>query len=347
MPPWLRNRFVGMCLSCLATLAFTNWLSEVTGYRFWQPTINSNSERIFAFERHVEHADVVFLGSSRVTQGINAVEMQTVLSEAMGEPVSAYSLGVPNGCMLEYASFAENVLDGEKAPKVIVASVSIQDLYVNPDAVVTHVRYYAPQTEILRLLPIIRTEREFEAAMHGLCRGLSSFQLAAVEAPFLPKLDARVQTVLAQRGSWRRDLETTHGRRFSERKNPERIVQKAIEWQSSQVEGAHFDGPGVEALRRLVADTRARGIRLLLVENPLLPEYYRGWSTTPAYVAFRAFLREFVAAEQIPLFDKTAAELGLTAHDFHDPDHMHPDGASKYTRILGTEAIVPLLASAR
>jgi hypothetical protein len=342
----LRNRYVGMCLACLATLAFSNWLGEVTGYRFWQPTINSNAERIFAFERHVEHADVVFLGSSRTDRGINAPEMQVVLSEALGEPVSAYSFGVPNACMLESASFTENILVGKKTPKLVVAAVSVQDLYVNPDAAVTHFRYYATQTEILRLLPMIRTEREFEAVMYGLCRGLSSFELALVEAPFLPKLDARVQQALAQRGSYWRDTASEKGARFADRDDQRAVLDKAIWRQSGQIEGAYFDGPGVEALRRLVADTRARGIRLLLVENPQLPEYYQGWySTTPAYEAYKAFLREFTAKEGIPLFDKTAVELGLDARDFHDPDHMHPDGALKFTRILATEAIAPLLAA--
>lgn len=340
----LRSRYVAMCLSCLATLACANWLAEWTGYRFWQPTINSNADRLFAFARHVEQVDVVFLGSSRVTQGVHAPEMQVVLSAARGEPVSAYSLGVPNGCMLEYASFAENLLVGEKKPKLVVVSVSVQDLYVNPVATVTHFRYYATQADILRLLPSVRTEREVEAALYGLCRGLSSFQLAVAESPFLPRFDARVQTALAQRGSWWRDTETAYGARFSDRKNPARVVENAIRWQSLQVEGAHFDGPGVQALHRLIADTRARGIQLLLVENPLLPEYYEAWAATPAYGAYKAVLREITARERIPLFDATAAELGLTARDFHDPDHMHPEGAKKFTRILGTTAILPLLA---
>lgn len=345
MSTLLRFRYTWMCLACVAVLALTNWLGEVTGYRFWQPSINSSAERMFTFERHVDHADVVFLGSSRTEQGINAPEMELALAEALGKPVSAFSFGVPNACMLESASFTENILVGEKTPKLVVAAVSVQDLYVNPDAAMTHFRYYATQKEILRLLPTVRTEREFEAAMYGLCRGLSSFELAVVEGPFLPKYKARIDKVLAQRGSHWRDTESEKGVRFADRPDQKQVLEKAIWRQTGQLEGYRFDGRGVEALHRLIADSKARGFKLLLVENPQLTEFYAGWyGTTPAYQEYKKVLRDITAKEGIPLFDKTAAELGLTASDFHDPDHMHLDGAKKFTRLLAAQAIAPLLA---
>lgn len=343
----LRFRYTWMCLACVAFLFFSNWLGEVTGYRFWQPSINTSAERLFTFERYVDHADVVFLGSSRTEQGVNAPEMERVLGETLGKPVSAFSFGVPNACMLESASFAENVLVGEKTPKLVVAAVSVQDLYVNPDAAMTHLRYYAPQAEVFRLLPTVRTEREFEAAMYGLCRGLSSFELALVEGPFLPKYKARIAKVLAQRGSHWRDTESEKGVRFADRPDKKEVLEKAISRQVGQLEGYRFDGPGVDALRRLIADSKARGYKLLLVENPQLTEFYAGWyGTTPAYQEYKKVLRDITAKEGIPLFDKTAAELGLTGSDFHDPDHMHLDGAKKFTRLLATEAVAPLLAAA-
>ena len=30
-------------------------------------------------------------------------------------------------------------------------------------------------------------------------------------------------------------------------------------------------------------------------------------------------------------------------HDFRDPDHMHPDGAKRYSAIIAKEVIAPVL----
>lgn len=340
----LRLRYTWMSIACVAALTLTNWLGEVTGYRFWQPGINTNSERVFVFQRFVDHADVVFLGSSRTEQGINAPEIEAALTEVAGKPVSAYSLGVPNAMMLESASFVDNLLVGSKTPKVAVVSVSVQDLYVTPESAMTHYRYYATQGEIYRFLPTVRTEREFEAAMYGLCRGLSSFELAIVANPGLAEFQKRIDENIRQRGSHWRDPNGPKGSRFSDKPDQAEIIESIMKTQGELVVDAKYDGPAVDALRHILAVARERGISVLLLEHPLLPEFYVRFAETQAYKDYKAFIHAFAQKEGVPLFERTGAEMGFTGRDYHDADHMHVEGARKFSRILATDAIAPLLA---
>jgi hypothetical protein len=87
---------------------------------------------------------------------------------------------------------------------------------------------------------------------------------------------------------------------------------------------------------RLRADLRRSGTPLVLVEVPMPADYRRAVTLSPDGRALRAWLAEQCAVDgglYIDLSDALA--LGLTDDDFPDHLHLGPEGARRFSRVLG------------
>jgi hypothetical protein len=97
----------------------------------------------------------------------------------------------------------------------------------------------------------------------------------------------------------------------------------------------------LRAYRALVADCRARGVRVafyLTAESPTFRSWYSP-ASLEAVAAFRRFLSEELGC---PVFVPRAADF--TEDDFGDGFHMVPQGATKYSRWLADAHLRPWLA---
>lgn len=337
----LKSKYAQMSIACAIVLVLSNFVAEATGLRFWQRGINTAAVRLYVMQRYLDDGDVIFLGSSRTEQGINAPTLQDELTSVMGHKVGVYAAGLPNANALVSEEIVQNVIQDAHKPKIVAVSVSLQDVFQNSKAAVTYYRYYASQAHLVRALPWISNDEEFEAVTYGFCRGMTSLELFFGNSPYISPYKKSVDEVIDKRGShWREGIRAT---RWVDKPDKWEIIDAVLKAQGDLVADARFDGPAVLALDNILAEGKRRNIQIILFENPLLPEFFERFAQTKPYQDYKAFIRAYAKKNDVVLFDKTALELGLSSEDYLDPDHMHLDGARKFSALVAREVIAPEL----
>ncbi len=129
-----------------------------------------------------------------------------------------------------------------------------------------------------------------------------------------------------------------------ERKTPEEkriALEQGNEQLKPLLDPLHIDPRSDDALRGLLDECRARGIRVGLV---LMPEHSltRGWYTPQARALIRDYLAGLDRAYHIPIFD---TREWVADKDFADFCHMMPQAAAPFSQRFGREIIQPLLQS--
>jgi hypothetical protein len=99
-------------------------------------------------------------------------------------------------------------------------------------------------------------------------------------------------------------------------------------------------GPGVEALRELLARCRSDGVAAALVLMPEGPAF-RSWYPPQTLEQIQTFLGGLQHDFGVPVVD---ARTWLMEEDFRDSHHMWKSGAARFTRRLCTEFLIPHLA---
>jgi hypothetical protein len=101
----------------------------------------------------------------------------------------------------------------------------------------------------------------------------------------------------------------------------------------------HLGGPNCEALGELLALCRESNIPTAIVLMPEGP-LFRSWYRPEDWTAIENYLGEISRNYRTPVIN---CRTWIAEQDFLDSHHLRPNGAAKFTRRLGSEAILPLL----
>ena len=303
---------------------------------------------LFAFAHAGFHdIDVAVLGSSKASFGLPPSAIDRCLSPRVGRNTRTVNLARMYATAFTMAAVARDLLDGERAPKVLV-------LALEPEAVNAwnpHTPDSVPGTaaawQVPRLLAGAWSWSEAVAALHVLVRGPESVAIAAAEAD---GTDARLRWHMLAHGggqwcygSWRCKqqnalYEKSEAGRWDQRVKDELPVVR------DQRYGAWRVGSGVnhEALVGLLTSAKAQDIRVVLVDMPV-HDVFRAEVPDAVASGYEAYLDETAATWGATVWHGQAAVPGDERKHWIDPEHLGPTGAQRLGRALCQEVLADLV----
>ncbi len=85
-------------------------------------------------------------------------------------------------------------------------------------------------------------------------------------------------------------------------------------------------------MRRLADDCKAAGVRLILFTSPVTPEYAAAFGEA-SWRRYRADIERFSSEVGAPYLDFSRSDQ-FEWRDFSDADHLNPNGAARFGRML-------------
>ena len=315
---WAVARPVAVALlSAVAVLLLLDWvvfqtpavLPRMPTYR----NDGSPNDKLLLAARYPD-SKVLFLGDSRVRYGIDP---DIVSRKCQCGP--GFNAGFPGADVRLNRLMAERLLE-RMSPNLVVISVSQWELSDKADV---HVGEGSRE-----LVPISRR------AEYGMETNIPED---------IPQLIGGVWQFYKYRGELRQSLEVWAG---GDRREEPRRGYKPYEGRAEldeddleRREDQWFDDFSVEgrraqALRGLIDDLQARGIRVVLLAPPLLPEFQQDVGRPIA--RFRAAIAKLADEEGVQLIDATASErIGIDEDRFRDVVHLDEEGSEQYSAFVG------------
>ena len=323
-------------LVCLAALVGLDIVFRTGGLKVALDEESHYRRRPLEYAKLDRPPDVVFVGDSRILHGLDPLAAEAALAEA-GLPLGAYNLGLSGAPPLAQLTLAGLALSRDPPPRVAV-------LFVSPYMVSTRIEptlsreslhtLYALRdlpwmvsagAQVEDLLDVLTSNLFRSLAYRGrLVRLLFDREWPGSPAPlgeqgFLP-MGPVPPALQAARARGR-----AQGYR-TELSRPEAAV------------GAEMLGYLDAALRRFQAAGTAVAVVNTTSASPLLEIY----GPDSIYDEYLARVRAVCADNRVPFHDHLRNPVTTDA-DFTDGDHMHREGARKYTRFVVADVILPLL----
>lgn len=305
--------------------------------------------------REASAPDVLFLGSSRVRDGLVPEVFAADLSSAWGRPASVYNLGLMAAKAEEYLALARSHLPDPPPRRVVLGltgsevvraynfQYASRFLWRLPDALdwlgrtpadvrdPEHVGWYLES--LLGRLWYAFGQRD--ALRGALLDRLRAAGLAPALEP--AQVVIRAQTarlsrefVLSQDGYRPRAEPATETLDVRIRNAPESIHVPPRELERSPQLMAQADFPELRALAALLHE---RGSRLALVETPVSPYLQRRNPVLHGPV-FRERMSELAAELDILWVPMPPEETFLSDASYEDVNHLTEPGARRYTRLV-------------
>jgi hypothetical protein len=96
-------------------------------------------------------------------------------------------------------------------------------------------------------------------------------------------------------------------------------------------------------LAKMIALAKAHGVRFVMLQTPLSPEYYQLFPHQDDWQHVTDFWASFAAAHGVPYYDESHL-AGYTEADFVDLHHLQAVGADRFSAWLATNVVGPTLA---
>jgi hypothetical protein len=299
--------------------------------------------------------DVLFLGNSRVHDGVVPEIFGEALAQRWGRPARAYNLGLMNAKAAELAALSRAHLPEPPPARVVIGLSGTEMCSAHEFQYASRFLWDAPELlDWLRrtppaLLEAKHVESWLESALGRACYAFSvraALRLAATErlqdawhAAFGLPLPHRQRGVRALIGLWNRQDVLSPGGRFDD-PSPQpnlagllaqgdvRIPPYSLGDASELLDGADFP-----LLAAVVTDLQARGCRVALAEVPPSP-----WlqERCPDFHGdlFRRRAAEFAAPLGVPFVPMPPSETQLDDTSYVDANHLTRAGARRFTRLL-------------
>jgi hypothetical protein len=283
---------------------------------------------------------VVFLGSSRSVDGIDAGAIGTDLAHRLGRPVEAFNFAHPGAGPVMNAVYLRRLLnDGVKPDAVVIE--------IHPALLAAHTQPpEAAWFATIRLRPEeLSLVRRFgfsvnTPAAHG-CRGwlLPWYEY---RVPMIDRYATQLTVFSFPVAS--RQLCDEYGFYRCREVNPEeraKLLERTHKQYESAMNNYRPGGHGLVALRDMLETCRAATIRAALVLTPESSEF-RNWYPEPGRSQIVPVLSDLAREFDCPLFD---CREWLPDELIGDGHHLTGPGADAFTAKLASDALAPWLAS--
>jgi hypothetical protein len=284
---------------------------------------------------------LLFVGSSRTHNGIDAGAAEVALSKQLGRPVAAFNFGCPAAGPATGAIYLRRLLaDGVKPDAAVVEVHPL--LLAAQTKVPPEARWLAPARLRPEEVPLVR--RFGLPAEAGACEA-RGWLLALYEyrAPMIDRYAKALSVAQGPVGGLP-DQDARGGMRLREVPPDERpkLLARTRREYAECLNGYRPGGCGVAALREALETCRAAGIRAAILLTPESSEF-RGWYPEPGRSELADLLAGLAREFGCPLID---AREWLPDDLIGDGHHLTGPGADAFTRRLALEALAPWLSSA-
>ncbi len=299
--------------------------------------------------------DVLFLGNSRVHDGVVPEVFGEALAQRRGRAARAYNLGLMNAKAAELAALVRAHLPEPPPPRVVIGLSGTEMCSAHEFQYASRFLWDARELlDWLRRTPRARlepghVESWLESVLGRACHAFAvrdALRSAATErlqdawhAAFGLPLPHKQRSVRALIGLWNRQDVLSPGGRFddpSSRPNlADLLVQGDVRIPPYSLGDASELRAGADfpLLAAVVTDLQARGCRVALAEVPPSP-----WlqERCPDFHGdlFRRRAAEFAAPLGVPFVPMPPSETQLDDASYVDANHLSRAGARRYTRLL-------------
>ena len=284
---------------------------------------------------------LLFVGSSRTQNGVNAGLVESPLTKQLGRPVAAFNFGCPGAGPITNAVYMRRLLAEGVKPSVVVIEV--------------HPLLLAEQTEVppeAHWFQSIRLRPDELLLVRQFGFSVETPDAHGYRGWFLPLHEYRIPLVdryATQMSVLQVPMGVQH---LSDKNGFVRSQAAGPEWRPKMLERAHRQyasflanyqpgGCEVVALRDLLETCRAAGIRTALMLTPESSEF-RSWYPEAGRAQFASLLRELAREFACPIIDGTEWVPDECLSDGH---HLTASGADVFTDRLIREGLAPWLAS--
>jgi len=290
--------------------------------------------------------DVIFLGSSRVPTGLNPAVAEQMLSQN-NLNVRVLNLGiVASGLDINYRVL-KNIIRKDKKPKLIVYGLSEFDLFGlipgnNKYDSISRVPYanyllrlddfgnYSGNTLekkadflLNRLIPIYRDQKLFQDAIKTQFR-LDRKQIILGKSQidgFIPKPNNPF--------------------------TPAQIAQEDVGYRFI-IPSYNLDDPDLSEFNKLAGLAKSMGIRLILVNMPVSPQFQSYWQDETKVAKYCQLVDRIAAKKHLPVLnDYQASAKIFPPESFWNTNHLSTVGAEILTKRLTENYLLPYFKSTR
>jgi len=285
--------------------------------------------------------DIVCLGSSRFMHGLREEDLEQVMHQLTGRPVSVLNAAVPSGEQVSSLYMLDQLLQREVKPAIVVVEVSPESLNHCNSWLRVHVQRqlgwrdipqywsdicFAGQISKLaqsRFMPLFIHRRE-------ICRDGYDLLNAFIDRlnRWKPAASTQIRNIIVDDLTER--LQMAH---LTPLEGTQQGVSQVLHWLRNYQVG----GTAAACLERLVQRCEQQGIRVVLIAPPVT-ELHRQTYTPEINTAYLAYLRRFAEDHHCPLVDYRDR---LPDKLFLDNHHLLAEGSECFSRILASEVLTP------
>jgi hypothetical protein len=303
------------------------------------------TQKVNLFERSPA-PDVVFLGSSRVREGLNSKVFAEALSRYWNRPAKVFNLGLNQALAEEYRALAASHFPEPAPPYVVIAlsgtevvrahdfNYASRFLWTLPDLAsylgrtsfehfdVKHVEYFI-ESQLCRVWYLFAQRDAFQGLIEETAKRVAGLDVDIAEGETLRS------RVLAADGyePFNKDPKTL-----------EEVLQKRekavrLPARDRIRDPDAFNEEGAAVLRLTVEALEARGCRVAFVELPPSP-YLQRRSPVVHGEPFRTWMEKVAGGLGVLFVPVLSRENGLTNAMYQDFGHLSVEGAKRYSRLV-------------
>lgn len=340
----------GIALAALADLV----LSGRTLW-YWTPVTEPIILKLYALATDPKQYDVVVIGSSVSDRAFIPAAMEEELNGAglRPEPWLVYNASVEGAFLSTYADIMRSIVGKWQKPRLILLSLGVRDFNACGLRQAREIRFFTkyPEDYWLVLRHGGRLDQRFAAA-HALLHGLESllqypmFASAAYPEAVKNYQDARggVYAYPLTPEAGEKNRATLPGEDF---KLDEMMESRANVALNKLLNDFRINAMIEGWLRRTIAASRQKGVKLVILFGP-----ESDWFAKKVYKGEReaavAFLSRICKEEGVTWIDLGQPPFRPSDREYFDGcDHLGPEGATRISRIVAKEIVVPALAGAK
>jgi len=283
--------------------------------------------------------EIMFMGSSRVLSGLNPVVAAQELEQAGLGKRAILNLAVTGSSIDLNYLILKNIIKDDKKPAMIVYGITETE-FNSGRAMFDYDEYFALAERLddfgnysgdnltkkvsfvlKQLLPLYRD--------HDILR-------LAFNIQFNPG-DAYHKSYLSGPQQWKPDP----GGYFSY--YPTGVYLPPDARIKPLLQNYQYQGYRLDRLHDFLKLAKARDIKVLLVNMPVLPATIAMWPGPAELATYYKFLQEQARQFELPYLDLYQGEKFLTEADFWDSSHLNEQGAEKLTRLVTRQLLLEQL----
>lgn len=301
--------------------------------------LNHAAEKILLYQDQPA-PDILFLGSSRVENGLDPAIIEQTIAEQTGVRPRALNLGMPNSSLQLSYLVLKNIIQNNKKPSVIVYGLAELELD-NPapdDNYYKEITTNIPNSEVLF--------RPDDLGRYGgnQLEQQANFMFGQLVPLFrdqkliLKALNIQFNSENINHANYERDAAVPSNGFLAINQtlsHPETETNAGI--YKEQLPAFQPSNTDLGFLRDFLKLAKDRGIKVVLVNMPVSAVHQAFWNDDARLKAYRDTVQNLARENEVPLLDVYRDDELLAPESFYDTNHLNSQGATILSQKLARD----------